>query len=705
MQSGGSRWELLRGNSRPALVVRLYLIHVRFAKLEAMVKREQASIEATLAEGSVVLERGVDEDAMAFHLQGNIELNTAINLKARMKHRAAPRIVQVLRIWRDTALRSECSSLESPSISREGHAMCLRPVYRALMEEYDPGEADSAIAEDWEADSRSQGQLSSVAFGDAIFELADVWTMGLEEDEYVEFLWGLLGHVSKSLPGDGELVWRDTSEMKWCEDLANGSKRKPLPEGPTPRQKQGKRVQQRRKGAKVIQAGSRGRRDRKSATERKQAVATIQASMRGHNDRRKVHKRRGAVVTIQKNARRRGAYRESSLLRSAILTVQASVRMLKAIKRFRKAQQKQATIDNRNEKLDMMRRRTEALRARRRALGALGALGAAAPEDSNDLIVQLVPLPAPEYDAKVIKEPSEYPSPLTVGVRRHASDVYLERNHKEKHRKAPKVKQRARYLDYMKDDPSKNRRATGADESSLAPPHRGFKRSVSLPPLRDHRDMSRTGSQQHMQPYVPKWGGSSGQTTRIQALLPVPLRHARMAAPTEQILPVAAPTRVRVGLPPDEEDPQPQTPSPTPESFRAHPVLLARGRESTADPIATLAAPASVTKKERDESPPWSWSVAADSPQPSPKKAGGEQLVPMAHVAKQVDCAVHELGQMEHPMATATRTRTKPPSIASKRSNMTRSVSLPPVIPHVDRRGATVATRLPDNANGRPELA
>ena len=664
--------------------MRLYLIHERHARIKLMVAREQASVHALVESGQVVLEQSADQNAVAFHLQGNLELNTADNLKTRMKHRMAPRIVQALGIWKETALRSGCLDLDSEFISREGHALCLRPVYRALMEEYEPEEAEEAISDDWEADTRGAGQLSCAAFGDAIFELSDVWTETLEEQEYVDFLWRLLEHVTRSLSGGDELVYKHAQEVHWCEDLTNGGAKtdaKLLPEDPTPRQKSGKRVQERRKGAKIIQAGMRGRRDRKSASERKQAVKTIQAGGRGHHARKVVQHRRQSIVTIQKNARRRGAYREASAMRKAVLTVQMAFRLVKGLKRHRDDKQKHGSMavldeqlerfrwraqkqreadmamrDEQLSELDKFRRRAHALRNRRRALGALGALGAAAPENADDLVIQLASLKAAEYDATVIREPDDYPSPLTVGRRRHASDTYIERKH-------PKVKARARYLDFLSKEPKqKSARELRLERESVErnaravslspPPRYGMTRSVSLSPL-DPAAFRRRGSQQSIPPYVPKWG-PNGQQTRVYAPVPiraVPLHDGGVRRRVDVVLDVSdsvcAPLRV---------------PSPTKE------------------------------------------------PVPEPRRL---QAKATRHMVKQMDGALRELGKVEQRLAMAYRVQ-NPSSHHGHGINdgrargMPRSVSFPPIRApaHRDSPSSSLAGGwVADEELGRPKLA
>lgn len=64
-----------------------------------------------------------------------------------------------------------------------------------------------ALQEDWAVDSGGAKHLGTDAFRTSIFELADIWTLTVHAEEYIEFLEKLLMTVS-----DGE-HWRSVDGM------------------------------------------------------------------------------------------------------------------------------------------------------------------------------------------------------------------------------------------------------------------------------------------------------------------------------------------------------------------------------------------------------------------------------------------------------------------------------------------------------------
>ena len=64
-------------------------------------------------------------------------------------------------------------------------------------EDYDAAEARVAVHDDWESDSAGVGYLTRDTFCKAIFELADVWTLTTDANEYSAFLSGLHTKVTK----------------------------------------------------------------------------------------------------------------------------------------------------------------------------------------------------------------------------------------------------------------------------------------------------------------------------------------------------------------------------------------------------------------------------------------------------------------------------------------------------------------------------
>lgn len=59
-------------------------------------------------------------------------------------------------------------------------ALVLRP-------EIDGEELDFIVDQDWKLDQK-EGKIDKIELGSKIFELVDVWTIGVEKQEYVSFI-------------------------------------------------------------------------------------------------------------------------------------------------------------------------------------------------------------------------------------------------------------------------------------------------------------------------------------------------------------------------------------------------------------------------------------------------------------------------------------------------------------------------------------
>ena len=82
-----------------------------------------------------------------------------------------------------------------------------------MVAEYDEAEAVESVRDDWQHDSGGADCLTREMFMDCVFELADVWTRGLDPEEYGGFLDNLLGQLAKGgqfvpdadiVPGSGQ---------------------------------------------------------------------------------------------------------------------------------------------------------------------------------------------------------------------------------------------------------------------------------------------------------------------------------------------------------------------------------------------------------------------------------------------------------------------------------------------------------------------
>ena len=191
----------------------------------------------------------------------------------------------------------------------------------------------------------------------------------------------------------------------------------------------------------IIAAGARGRHDRKEIAQQRDATLRIQACRAGCVDRRLANARREAVVVIQRDARRRLARNKAHTIRGGVLTVQAFVRRLKALKQRKVLKTKREELERREQKLAQLRRRF--IPQRRRIDGKLDGPGARLPiemtavgaaatwsdEDEHD-VIELFSVPQQQFPMSTLSQFAEPPCPHKVGLRKHASETYLERHKK-----------------------------------------------------------------------------------------------------------------------------------------------------------------------------------------------------------------------------------------------------------------------------------
>ena len=184
MPEAPSMWRQLGRGGKLTKHLKRTLIRVRMERdLDRRVRDEQNCLREAVKAGE--LAPGSE----------NTEMNSAENLRKRFAMRAAPSIVEVLYEWWETALRSAVEGHVS-AVGPEDYAIYLRPVFKALMDEYGAEEVEEAIAADWLADTRGEPLLTREHFCDSVFELADIHVPGMWRDQYVDFLWQLLEAVS-----------------------------------------------------------------------------------------------------------------------------------------------------------------------------------------------------------------------------------------------------------------------------------------------------------------------------------------------------------------------------------------------------------------------------------------------------------------------------------------------------------------------------
>ena len=124
---------------------------------------------------SVVEVSTVEElDELPMWQQGDVSLATVDKMAARQRLRYTPPVRRVLHAFWSAAQRSLQSGGDESAdhLHKEGYALMLQRVYRLLIEEYEPADADAAIEEDWQNDARGDATLSREQFCDAVFQIA-----------------------------------------------------------------------------------------------------------------------------------------------------------------------------------------------------------------------------------------------------------------------------------------------------------------------------------------------------------------------------------------------------------------------------------------------------------------------------------------------------------------------------------------------------
>ena len=95
----------------------------------------------------------------AFWAQGDASLNTADAFQRRFALRRDPIVRKSLHnLWEATLRSIQSSKKESTRLGYEGYRTLFTRVYRVLIDEYDPNDADECIREDW--DTVNPGSLA-----------------------------------------------------------------------------------------------------------------------------------------------------------------------------------------------------------------------------------------------------------------------------------------------------------------------------------------------------------------------------------------------------------------------------------------------------------------------------------------------------------------------------------------------------------------
>lgn len=144
-------------------------------------------------------------------------LHTPAALRKRAALRSAPRVLAALDLWWTTAQSSMRRSgrTDDGAISETEYVMISCRIYRAIIKPYDQEEAVANAKREWLDDVR-HGELSALpeeAFKDAMFELCDLWTSGIDEQSYSQWLLDLFGRITNGTPPNA-CLWLPSSEIE-----------------------------------------------------------------------------------------------------------------------------------------------------------------------------------------------------------------------------------------------------------------------------------------------------------------------------------------------------------------------------------------------------------------------------------------------------------------------------------------------------------
>lgn len=347
-----------------------------------------ARAAADMASGAAITEVECEEQIaeLEYWRQGDASLATEEKLREREVLRFDRRVVNELNTIWQVVVCSACRPADGTSVdatehevlSKEGHAMMMRRIYRIMLKTYDEADATETIAKDWESDAKGKPSLSRKDLGDSLFELADTWTAGICACEYVLFLRKLCGQISdlaaflpaaswpdgspvmetvlkdpeSSCVFDAETYGEDDDESEEDEEDSGNGKGKDDGNGSGKAGKLGtvqhwalRKDDLRRKkvedagpqmlglssfGSKLssgrINYRSKAKMCVKQGFEPPASVRRIQGTYRSKVARKTVAKRKQAVLTVQSGVRGKLAKKEVQKRRKAIVTIQSRIR-------------------------------------------------------------------------------------------------------------------------------------------------------------------------------------------------------------------------------------------------------------------------------------------------------------------------------------------------------------------------------------------
>jgi len=189
-------WAGLRGTRRFASTTAEAVLSARAELAAAQMEK--------LSRRGIVMERQETDDSVAFWKQGDIQLNSAAAHQERMRLRSSPRVRDALHsFWLMVPKRKRQGppfGFPVEVVEELGYTLLMQEAYQVLADDddWDGPELNEQIKEDWAIDADGLDHMTRERFCDALFELADMWTVQIDEGVYADFLHDLAARV---LPG------------------------------------------------------------------------------------------------------------------------------------------------------------------------------------------------------------------------------------------------------------------------------------------------------------------------------------------------------------------------------------------------------------------------------------------------------------------------------------------------------------------------
>ena len=195
-----------------------------------------AAVELQQKEGIVTeIQAG---DQVAFKNQADPTMITTEAYRKRMMLRKSPKVLAALWVWWKLAPRKLTSipphGLVTEVIEQDGYIALLRETYRALSgdEGIDEHELEMQLAEDWIQDGLGKDYMTRETFGDAVFELADLWTESIGSYVYSDFLVSLADLVCTNMGAQmptTPCAWRTMTDDPCCSgDVSTCCEKEPV---------------------------------------------------------------------------------------------------------------------------------------------------------------------------------------------------------------------------------------------------------------------------------------------------------------------------------------------------------------------------------------------------------------------------------------------------------------------------------------------